>query len=240
MLAAAVGGWCPSPGQARPPAVRPAGWDVVAGRWGVSGVARPGCSRCGLLRLAVLCGWRAGLMRHLEPGYPGSAACGHGPGLFICRCAVRCWVLVVAVGDVLRPVMAGAGGGALSDVDCWLAVVGNVGPPVGFLGRLPGLALVEIGCSGWQCSWGAEYGHRVAYGMAGCCWCPQVGSLGRQPAVAEVIGARGARQLWLPGLEPGILVSVVASCRAPVRVWAAEKVWAWAGGDWGLPVGIGV
>ena len=131
-----------------------------------------------------------------------------------------------------------SGGGASSGVDCRLAVVGNVGRGVGFSGPLPGLAVVGVGCGGWQYSWGVEYGRWVARGVAGCGWCPRVRSLGQPPAVAAVgwVGG-GGRQLWLPGLEPGIVMSVVVSCRALVGVWAAEM--GVALGGWRLGSGCG-
>ena len=68
--------WVWSLDQARSRAVPPVGWGVVAGRLGVSGVVTPRWAGYGPRRLAVRCGQQAGVVRGLESGLPGSAACG--------------------------------------------------------------------------------------------------------------------------------------------------------------------
>ena len=94
----------------------------VAGPVRVSGVSAGelgGCHRpvrclwhgqawLGRVQAAAACHalWLAGGFVHgLEPGHLGSAACSPGPGLLVPRCAWRRRMWVVAMGDVLRPVI---------------------------------------------------------------------------------------------------------------------------------------
>ena len=68
--------WVGSSGRVSPLAVQFADGGAVAGRSGATGLVRLGRGECRPQWLAVACGWLGGLVRALELGLLGAAACG--------------------------------------------------------------------------------------------------------------------------------------------------------------------